>query len=109
VNSRTIVALTNFYYDQVPNYVRSAGKTYITIQVSDWEGARTLKITLKDVIKYYATDARNIYSGIRTLAGYSGDWRHIDNLAKEALGWFKYVNRADLVREGKKRGMTLVS
>jgi len=100
--------LDEFYRYDIPGYVRSAGKTYITIRVSDWEGSSTLKITIGDVIEYYATQARNIYSGMRTLAGYSGDWRQIDYLAKEALEWFKHVNRTHLAREGEKRGMTLI-
>ena len=95
------------YKVQIPEYVTNAGKTYITIRVSDWEGARSLKITIADVIAYYATEARNIFSGIRTLAGHSGDWRPIDHLAEEALEWFKYINRSELAHEGEKRGMTL--
>ena len=102
-------ALGIFYNGEVPTYVKGAGKTYITIRVSAWDGTRTLKITLKDVINYYATQARNIVSGIRTLAGYSGDWRPIDNLAQEALQWFKYINRPTLARESEKRGMTLIT
>jgi hypothetical protein len=99
--------LEQFYHGDVPAYITDAGKTFLTIRVSDWDGTRTLKITITDVIEYYATDARNILSGIRTLAGHSGDWRPIDALAKEALAWFKYVNRTRLAREGEKRGMLL--
>ena len=73
MKENTNEALETFYDYEVPAYVRSAGKTYITIRISDWDGTRTLKITLKDVIAYYATQARNILSGIRTLAGHSGD------------------------------------
>jgi hypothetical protein len=108
MNSKTYEALINFYDGGVPGYVKSAGKTYIAIRVSDWQGNRKLKITLKDVIRYYETDARNIFSGVRTLAGYRGDWRHIDYVAKEALEWLKYVNRTDLEQEGEKRGMILI-
>ncbi len=101
-------ALAQFYNSEIPEYVTNAGKTFLTIRVSDWDdGSHPLKITITDVIEYYATDARNIVSGIRTIAGHSGDWRPIDHLAKEALEWFKYVNRSELAREGEKRGMTL--
>lgn len=100
-------ALAQFYNGDIPAYVKHAGKTSLTIQVSDWEGSRPLKITIADVIAYYATEARNIFSGIRTLVGHSGDWRPIDHLAEEALEWFKYINRSELAREGEKRGMTL--
>jgi hypothetical protein len=34
-----------------------------------------------------------IYSGCRTLAGITGDWSPIDQLARECLAWFKFVNR----------------
>ena len=99
--------LETFYQGEIPGYIKSAGKTYITIQISDWSGSQALKITLADVIEYYATQERNIVSGIRTLAGHSGDWRPIDHLAAEALEWFKYINRPMLEREGRKHGMTL--
>jgi hypothetical protein len=108
VKEKTYEALETFYDYEVPAYVRSAGKTYITIRISDWDGTRTLKITLNDVIAYYATEARNIWSGIRTLAGHRGDWRPIDEIAHEALEWFQYINRPVLEREDEKRGMTLI-
>jgi hypothetical protein len=109
VKEKIYEALETFYDYEVPAYVRSAGKTFITFRVSDWEGARTLKITLKDVIAYYATQAGNIWSGIRTLADHSDDWRPIDHLASEALEWFQYINHSVLEREGEKQGMTLIS
>ena len=108
MTDKIYTALEQFYTSEIPEYVTNAGKTFITIRVSDWDdGSHSLKITIADVIKYYATDARNISSGIRTIAGHSGDWRPIDHLAEEALEWFKYINRSELAREGEKRGMTL--
>ena len=109
MTEKTSLALEDFYNGEIPGYVKGAGKTYITIQISDWEGSRALKIRLKDVLVYYATQARNIWSGIRTLAGYSSDWRPVDALAKEALEWFKYMNKSTLSREAEKYGMTLIS
>jgi cytochrome c oxidase assembly factor CtaG len=99
--------LENFYNGTVPGDIVNAGRTFLTINIADWEGQRILKITLADVILYYATEARNMMSGIRTLAGYCSDWRPVDNLAHEALEWFKYINRPQLAREAEKRGMTL--
>jgi hypothetical protein len=103
--------LNDFYEDRIPAYVKGAGKSYITIMTgNDWEGDPfPLKITIKDVIAYYYKDARNISSGIRTLAGFNSDWRGIDALASECLAWFKLVNREALAREGKKYGMELTS
>ena len=100
-------ALEKFYNGDVPGYVKNAGKSYITVQVGSWDGTRRIKITLKDVIVYYDTQAGNIISGTRVLANHHDDWRLIDNLAKEALAWFRHINRSALEREAKKRGMTL--
>ena len=108
MTEKIVEALEDFYNGDIPGYVKSAGKTYITIQVSDWEGSSKLKITLQDVIEYYATQARNILSSMRAIAGHYGDWRQIDNLASEALEWFKFINHPLLEREGEKRGMTLI-
>lgn len=101
--------LESFYNYEVPAYVLSAGKSFITIRAAQWEGAEAqrVKVTVKDVIKYYFSEARNITSGCRTLASFVGDWRGVDAMAKECMEWFKRVNRQALVREGKKYGMTL--
>jgi hypothetical protein len=98
--------LNEFYNGEVPDYVRGAGKNFIVINAgSEWEGFKQHRITPKDVIAYYATQAPNISSGCRTLAGITGDWRPIDNLAKECLEWFKFVNADALRREGLKVGL----
>lgn len=91
------------YNYNVPEYIIDAGKTFIVIHV---EGSNE-KITINDVIEYYHTQARNITSGCRRLAGVVGDWRNIDYLAQECLYWFKCINKEMLRKEGKKRGMTL--
>ena len=102
--------LLEFYGDDIPAYVRGGGKTYLNIKTSDYlDQPKTLKITLKSVIEYYKTQARNITSGMRTLAGHSGDWRNIDQLAKEALEYFKTVNIDTLKREAQKNGMSLLN
>ena len=66
-------------------------------------------ITPADVVQYYATEARNITSGCRTLAGFTSDWRGVDGMAKTSLEVFKVLNREALEREGEKHGMTLRS
>jgi len=97
--------LDEFYQGDIPEYILEAGKTFIKIRVSDWRGDQDLKVTVKDVVEYYRYEARNISSGCRTLAGYTGDWRPIDSLAKECLEWFKFVNIEALRREGRKYGL----
>lgn len=93
-------------YDEVPDYLLNYGKSFITFRVSVYEGApvKTLKITIKDVAKYYAFQANGM-SGIRTIAGFSTDWRHVDGIAKEALEYFKQVNVETLRKEAMKLGI----
>ncbi len=84
--------LEEFYGWDIPDYILEVGKSYIRIRVSDWRGEQDLRITPKDVVEYYCKWASNIYSGCRVIAGYAGDWRLVDRLAKECLEWFKLVN-----------------
>lgn len=107
IKDAIVESLLQHYNGEVPEYILSAGKSFLTFQVDDWDGTRGLKVTISDVVEYYYTQAPKLSSGIRHLADVAGDWRYIDNLAKEALEWFKFINRPALVREGKKRGMTL--
>ena len=87
------------------------GKTFMDVRVdlpyNDPADARTVRIRIRDVVRYYATDAQNITSGCRSIAGIVGDWRPIDYLAQDCLEYFKQVNRPGLEREGRKYGMTL--
>ncbi len=99
--------LAKFYQGDTPKYVLEAGKSYIKVRVSDWQGERDLRVTVKNVVAYYVYWADNIISGCRTLAGYTSDWRGIDRLAKECLEWFKFVNIEALRREGRKYGIIL--
>jgi len=100
--------LQEFYNSEIPAYISNAGKSFITIKTTTvLDEQINLKITIKDVITYYRVWARNISSGIRKIAGHTGDWRHIDNLAKECLEWFKLVNIDTLAKEGEKYGMEL--
>jgi len=99
--------LEDLYGQEVPEYLDVVNKNLIKIKVSDWQGEKTLNVTPADVIQYYDKEARNITSGARTLAGHTGDWRPIDAIAKESLEVFKVLNRNELERLGKKRGMTL--
>ena len=95
---------------ELNGYFKKTGKTFVVINGgSEWEGCRPHKVTIKELIRYYYKDARNITSGIRTLGTIVGDWRPIDNLASEILAYFKETNRPALEREGRKYGMELKS
>ncbi len=97
--------LGEFYQEELPEYILDAGKSFIKIRVSDWQGDQDLIVTVEDVIEYYRYEAGNIISGCRVLAGYAGDWRAVDKLAKECLGWFKLLNIEELRQEGRKYGL----
>jgi len=99
--------LDDFYSDEVPGYIHGAGKTFIKImEGEDWMGGpKVKKITLADVVRHYAVDARNLLSGCRSLGPVVGDWRGVSNLAAECLEWFKFVNVDGLRRESRKAGL----
>jgi len=65
----------------------------------------SLTITLADVAEYYATQARNLTNGCRTLAGLTGDWRQIDRLASLSLNWFKRVNIEGMRKAARRQGL----
>ncbi len=85
--------------------VKRVGKTYLEVFVDSEPHPR--KVTIRDVVRYYATEARNITSGVRDLAGIIGDWRCIDEIAHFCLEWFKFVNRKELEKISGEWGMTL--
>jgi hypothetical protein len=88
-------------------YVQRAGKNFLVVQASDVFGDPiTIKITPAHVVEFYSTQANNLSSGIRTLAGLHGDWRPISELADLALGWFKNVNVEEMRRAAKRAGLT---
>ena len=65
----------------------------------------TVRITPGNLAEFYATQANNLGSGIRTLAGLHGDWRPISQLADLALDWFKSVNVEGMRRAARKVGL----
>ena len=98
--------LGEFYGNKIPGYVLDAGKTFLKIRTNgENTSSQEAKVTIRDVVIYYAHDAKDIYSGCRTLAGITGDWRPIDQLARECLEWFKFVNPEGVKREGLKVGL----
>lgn len=93
------------YSNDLPDWVKRAGKTFITLSISDWSDSNmSLKVNPDDVAKYYAYEARSM-SGCRTLAGHTGDWRPIDELASFCLEYFKHVNVDGMRKAGRKYGL----
>ena len=98
--------LDEFYGNEIPGYILDAGKTFLKIRTDEVDAIlQEAEITIRDVVIYYARDAKDINSGCRTLARITGDWRPIDQLAQECLEWFKFVNPDGLRREGLKLGL----
>jgi hypothetical protein len=89
--------------DMLGEFVVKAGKTFLTVRTANTFGEQTsLKITPADLAQFYATQANNLTSGVRSLAGLHGDWRFISRLADLALDWFKSVNIEGLRRAARK-------
>jgi hypothetical protein len=88
-------------------FVQRAGKNFLVVKASDvFGGQTTIRITPTNLIEFYTTEARNLSSGIRTLAGLLGDWRPISDLADLALSWFKQVNVEGMRRAARRVGLT---
>ena len=89
------------------SFVQRAGKTFLVLRAGNVFGEPTaIRITPANLAEFFATQANNLSSGIRTLAGLSGDWRPISELAKLALDWFKQVNVEGMRRAGRRIGLT---
>ena len=102
----TTIESTSNAQEMIGEFVVTAGKSFLTVRAANVFGEpTTLKITLTDVAEFYSTQANNISSGIRTLAGLSGDWRPISQLAEMALSWFKTVNVEGMRRAARKVGL----
>lgn len=92
--------------EQLGEFVERAGKSFLTVRTTTVFGEPTsLKITLDNVAEFYRTQANNLGSGIRTLAGLHGDWRPISQSADLALAWFRTVNVEGLRRASRKVGL----
>jgi len=93
--------------DLLGNFVQRAGKTFLIVRAADVFGeSTTIRIMPANLAEFYATQANNLSSGIRTLAGLSGDWRPISQLADLALSWFKQVNLKGMRRAARRIGLT---
>lgn len=82
------------------------GKTFVDVRLAeDWQfPERVKRIRIRDVAAYFRYQARSM-SGCRTLAGITGDWRPIDNIAQEILSYFQDVNIEGMRREARHLGL----
>lgn len=88
-------------------FVKRTRKNSLVVKASNVFGEpTTIRITPKNLAEFYATEARNLSSGIRTLAGLSGDWRPISELADLALSWFKQVKVEGMRRAARRVELT---
>ena len=72
------IDLTTDAKQTVGGFVQRAGKTFLVVRCGDVFGdERTVRVTPDDVAEFFATQARNLASGYRMLAGLTGDWRSI--------------------------------
>jgi hypothetical protein len=89
---------------RVGDFVLRAGKSFRVLWCGDVFGDdQTIRVTPDDVAEFFATQARNLTSGCRTLAGLTGDWRSISELAQAALDWFKFVNVIGMRQAARRR------
>ena len=92
--------------ETIGEFVVRAGKAFLVIRASNVFGDKqVVRITAEDVAEFYETEATNMSSGIRSLAGLSGDWRPISELADLALSWFRQVNVEAMRRAAQRVGL----
>lgn len=87
------------------SFIKIVNRDKIMITLQDWDGERTLELTPEDVVRYYAYEAPNISSGLRTLGIWASDWRCVDNVAHMALEIFKMLNIKKLRKVSKEFGL----
>ncbi len=75
------------------DFVTDHTADHLIVTVDQMGNPQSLTVTADDVIEYYRTQASNITSGIRVLAGLAGDWRPVDELARFCLSYFKFIDR----------------
>jgi len=96
-------------YEKVPNYIVSNDRNNLEIDVNLYQGKQIANITIENVIEYYATQANNTDSQTRELAGIVGHWQNIDNIAREALDYFRAVNMDEVKKEANKRKLAPIT
>jgi len=88
-----------------PEWLKVKNAKTLIIKTSGWNAGEH-EVTVDDVARYFASDAQNILSGVRSLGKITGDWRNIDHLAYFCLDIFKVTAIKDLRRASRKYGLT---
>lgn len=100
------MSLTDQAQRQIGTFIELASTRRLVVRCQNvFDEEVSLPISLDDVARYFAEEARNMSSGCRTLAGLHGDWRYIDGLARLALYWFKRVNVTGMRAAGRRHGI----
>jgi hypothetical protein len=90
----------------VGSFVQRAGKTFLILRCGDVFGEeQTVRVTPTNLVEFFATQASKLLSGCRTLAGLTGDWRPMSELAQLCLDWFKIVNVVCVRRAARRFGL----
>lgn len=90
---------------EFPEWLRVKNSRTLIIR-ADGLNPGEYRVTVEDVIHYFAHDAQNILSGIRCLGELKGDWRQIDSLAHFCNEIFKITAPDELRRTARKHGLT---
>ncbi|KAF0179867.1 MAG: hypothetical protein FD164_1952 [Nitrospirae bacterium] len=84
--------LLEFYRNSIPDHVIDAGKSHITLRLTDdLCNYRDYVVTICDVHSFFA-NLKKRREPIVALGGYSGEEAYMRNIALECLRWFKFVS-----------------
>jgi len=89
---------------EMPGWLKVKNSKTVLVKVGGWQAGEH-KVTVEDVVKYFALESCNLLSGVRRLGGIAGDWRQIDNLAHLCHEIFKITSIRELRRTARKYGL----
>lgn len=95
ISEQQIEQIEKLYDYEIPEYIEIVSPNKIRIQTDqsflrgtndNWHD-----VNFNDIVRYFSYEV-NSMSGLRTLGTISGDWRNIDELAKQCIEIFKIIN-----------------
>jgi len=92
--------IEEFYDFDVPQYLQVITKYRVRITIEDFRGSSKHDVTFKNVIDYFSNG--HGFSGLRQLGDVSGDWRQIDELARQCIEIFKILNPEKFMNGSRK-------